>query len=492
MTPFADRFHVRPRFEWLSKDDRQRIHEAALDVLAKTGMRIHSAQARKDLAAAGASVDERTHIVRLSSGLVTDLLSHAPHTITLAGRTPAFDLPMDGTHCYFTTDGCGIAVWEAATGTRRASVLDDVRKTAVLGDYLPYVSIYEPMVVAHDVPELAHVAAGMREAMENTEKHLLSEDTTKPEEARAQVRMASAVLGSEEELMRRHYLSAMLCTISPLSLDGNAADAALIWAEHGVPVHITSMAQAGVSGPVTPAGDLVVCHAETLAVACALEAHAPGTPVIYGSVLSGMDPRTGAYMGGSAESTVLGSASIDLAHHVGLPCSVGGFGSSARIPGIQASIENALISFATVGGEVVNGLGVCDGSTLLSYEQLLLDHEIAGMVLTLGRGIDVTEETLALDLIHKVGVGGSYLGQRHTLNHIREIYRPTLWDTDPFDLWVKKGAKDPMAVAREGVQQILKDHHPDPLDASTSARLTAIVRECGRGKSVRSAEVSTV
>ncbi len=482
MGAFAERFRTRVRFGWLRQKERLQIHQAALDILAKTGMRIHSEAARRDLAGAGAEVDEKAHVVRIAPELVESLVAKAPHTITLAGRTAEFDLPMDGTHCYFTTDGCGIAVWDAATATRRESLLEDIRKTAVLGDYLPYVSIYEPMVVAHDLPERAHVVAGMKVAMENTQKHLLTESTTNPEEAWAQVRMAAEVLGSEEELFRRHFLSAMLCTISPLSLDGNATDAARVWAKHHVPIHITGMAQTGVSGPVTLAGTLAVNHAETLAVVCAMEAYAPGSPMIYGSVLSSMDPRTGSYMGGSPESSLLAAGSIEMAKHIRLPCSVGGFGSGAKTPGVQASLENmqSAMICADAGGEVVNGLGTPGGSTLLSYEQLLLDHEIAGMILTMYRGIEVDSGSLALDLIHKVGIGGSYLGQRHTLQHVGEFYRPMLWDTEPFDLWFQKGHKDPMDVAREQVDWILREHRPEPLEPAVRERLDGIVKALAR------------
>jgi len=479
---FAERFRIRKAFDLLSDEERRTIHEGALEVLETTGVRFHSAAARDDLRSAGAVVDDKTHDVRFPRDIVEEFLRMAPRSITLAGRATEFDLPMDGSHSYYTTDGCGIAVWDASTGTRRASLLEDIRKTAILGDWLPYVSIYEPMVVAHDVPESVHVAAGMMVAMENTQKHLLSESTTKPQEARVQVAMAAEVLGSLDELRKRHYVSAMLCTVSPLIVDGNAADAALVWAENHVPVHITSMAQAGVTGPASLAGDLVVSHAETLAVACMLEAHEPGTPAIYGSVLSGMDPRTGSYMGGSPESTLLAAGSIEMAKYCRLPISVGGFGSSAKIPGIQASLENALIAMvcATFGGEVVNGLGVPDGSTLLSYEQLLLDHEIAGMVLKICRGFEVNSDTIALDLIKKVGIGGNYLAQPHTLRNIRDNFVSMVWDSDPFDVWVQKGAKDPMAMAREKVEWILQHHPPVPLDPDVSRSLERIVKESAK------------
>jgi trimethylamine--corrinoid protein Co-methyltransferase len=482
MSAFSERFRIRKPSDLLSEKERRAIHDGALEVMEKTGVRIHSQAARKDLKAAGALVKEGSPDVHFPRDVVMDLVRLAPKELTLAGRTKEFDLPMTGDHFYTTMDGCGVHVWEAETNSRRESVLEDIRKTAVIGDWLPYLSIYEPMVVAHDVPEKVHVATGVKVAMENTQKHILSESTTNEAEARAQVAMAAEVMGSAEELRKRHYLSAMLCTLAPLSIDGAASDAALVWAENHVPVHITGMAQAGVSGPASLAGDLVVNHAETLAAVCMLEAHEPGAPAIYGSVLSGMDPKTGAYMGSSPESDLLAIGSIEMAKFLHLPDSVGGFGSTAKIPGVQASLEHAMAAMvcAQYGGEVVNGLGEPAGSTLLSYEQILLDHEITAMVIKIYQGFDVNADELAVDLIEKVGIGGSYLAQRHTLDRMRGIFVPMLWDTSPYDSWVAKGKKDPMAVAGEKTEWILKNHVPEPLPKATAARLNQIVRDLAK------------
>ena len=478
MTDFAQRFKIQKPADTMSENDKRMIHEAALEVMEKAGVRVHSKNARAALKRAGAVVDDTSPDVKFPRDVVKSLISKAPQKVVLAGRTKEFDLPLDGTHSYYTTDGCGVSVWDSASGTRRKPVLEDIRKTALISDYLPYLSIYEPMVVASDLPEKVHVVNGMKVAMENTQKHLLSESTTTVEEAKTQVKMAAEVVGGVEELKKRHYVSAMLCTMSPLMLDATATDAAMVWTENHVPLHITGMAQAGISGPVTLAGDLVVNHAETLAVVCIMEAHSPGAPVIYGSVLSSMDPRTGSYMGGAPESTLLCSGAVQMARYCKLPNSVGGLGSGAKIPGVQASLENVTMAMdcARVGGEVVNGLGVPDGSTLLSYEQLLLDHEIVRMVVTIFKGFEVNQETIALDLIKKVGIGGSYLSQMHTLKHMKEILIPMLWDSDPFDMWVKKGRKDPMFVALEKVDQILKTHNPVPLDSAVSKKLDAIVK----------------
>ena len=479
MTDFAQRFKIQKPVDSLSDNDKRMIHEAGLEIMEKTGVRVHSKNARAVLKKAGAIVDDKSPDVKFPKDLVKSLLGKAPQKVVLAGRTKEFDLPLDGTHSYYTTDGCGVTVWDSVTGTRRRPVLEDIRRTAVIGDYLPYVSIYLPMVVASDLPEKVHVVNGMKVSMENTQKHVFTESTTTVEEATAQVRMASEVVGGVEELRKRHYISAMLCTMSPLMLDATATDAAMVWAENHVPLHITGMAHAGISGPVTLAGDLVVNHAETLAVVCIMQAHSPGAPVIYGSVLTSMDPKTGSYMGGSPESTLLCGGAVQMARYCKLPNMVGGLGSGAKIPGIQACIENTVSAMdcARIGGEVVNGFGVPDGSTLLSYEQYLLDHEIARWVITVFKGFEVNEETLAIDLIKKVGIGGSYLSQMHTLRHMKEILIPMLWDSEPFDMWASKGRKDPMIAAREKVDHILKTHKPVPLEPSVSKKLEAVVKE---------------
>ena len=483
MASFADRFKVRTHCNILSEEDKRKIHDAALGVMATTGVRIHSKTARAALKRAGAEVDDTRAVVKFPRNVTESLMKTIPRTFVLAGREKEFDLPVDGTHGYITTDGCGISVWDSKTMTKRKSVLEDIRKTAILSDWLPYVSIYEPMVVAHDVPQKTHVVTGVKVSMENTSKHILSESTSTPEEARAQIKMASAVLGSGEELRKRHYLSAMVCTVSPLTLEGPTTEAGMVWAENHVPVHIVGMAQAGMNAPATLAGDLVVNHGETLALACAMQAHEPGAPLLYGSVLSVMDPRTGSYNGGSPESIMLCCSAIEMATYCKIPNAAGGFGSSAKVPGVQASVENSMSSMMAmmVGGEILNGVGVPDGSVLLSYEQIMIDHEIAGMALRSLSGVRVDSEALAVDLINRMGIGGHYLGQKHTLTHVKEYYDQMLWKGETFDSLVKKSGMDSLQEAGEKAESIIKTHKPKPLSPSTIATLEKIVKELSQG-----------
>ncbi len=482
MASFENRFKVRRRLDTLTQEDKKKIHDAALDLLERVGMRIDSSVARKDLKRAGATVDEGSRVVKMPKNVVEDLIRSVPATTTLAARKKEYDLPLDGSHYYFTTDGCGVSVWDPKSCVRRESRLDDIRRTAIIADWLPNLSIYEPMVVAHDVPLESHVVSGLREAMVNNTKHIETESTTTPEEARAQVKMAAEVMGSAEELRKRHYISAMVCTISPLVLEGPATDAAMVWAENHVPVHITGMAMMGMSGPATVAGDIALNHAETLGLACAIQAHDRGAPVIYGSVLSSMNPKTGSVNLSSVEAMVLGVCASEMARFVKFPCSCMGTGPGSMVPGPQAAIESALITAlgAISGSEVMNGMGLLDSSTVLSYEQLMLDNEMVGMALSAFREIPVNQETLAREVIEKVGIGGTFLNQMHTLKHIREFFVPSLWPDQSYDAWSKAGSRDILEVAGEKANAVLKEHKPEPLDKDVSKRIEKIVKSFGK------------
>jgi trimethylamine--corrinoid protein Co-methyltransferase len=343
------------------------------------------------------------------------------------------------------------------------------------------------MVVASDVPEKVHVVTAMKEAFDRSRKHIESESTSNPEEASLQVRMASEIVGGMDELRKRHIISAMVCTMSPLTLDGHATDAAMVWSEAHVPVHITGMAQMGVSGPPTIAGDLVVNHAETLALAAAMQAHSPGSPVIYGSVLSNMNPRTGAIQLASPEALMLCVCAHEMAKHVKMPSASGGIGSNAKVPGVQSTMENTMLALMStmMAQEISNGIGLLDCSTVLSYEQMVMDDEMVGRALAVAREVPVSRETVGLDMIREVGIlglgkkKGSYLGERSTMMEARRFYQSALFTGDTFEQWEAKGKKDELTLAKEKADWILKNHQPVMLDRDISARLDELIKQAG-------------
>jgi trimethylamine--corrinoid protein Co-methyltransferase len=293
---------------------------------------------------------------------------------------------------------------------------------------------------------------------------------------RAAVEMASALAGGRQDLRQRPVLSIMQCTLSPLAQDGGSLEAGLVAAEAGLPVGYMTMASCGSTGPVTLAGNLVVGNAEVLSALTLMQMAYPGCPVYYAAAQTATDLRTGAYTGGGPEDYLFGAATNVLADFYNLPLSMGAFATGAKEPDWQAAVDNTLSSFMAVStlSDMLLGAGLLHGSRILSYEMLLMDSEIWSILHAMFQGIPVNEGTLALDAIRAVGPGGSFLRQRHTRDHMRQRWQPSLIDRRPYNVWEEKrdGAGD---WARNKAQQILRDYRPEPLDPKLSEELKRII-----------------
>ena len=203
----------------------------------------------------------------------------------------------------------------------------------------------------------------------------------------------------------------------------------------------------------------------------------PGAPVFMAGAPSVMDLKTGGYTGGSPEDYVLAAAATQMAHHYGLAVNMGTMASGAKESGWQAAVDDALSTMASVsaGAEMMSGCGLLDGSKTLSYAHLLMEAEIYGIVYRAAAGIEVSDETLALDVIRKVGPNATYLGEKHTRAHVKEIWRPGVWDRTPYDAWLRGGKRGALQNAEERAREILRTHAPEPLAADVRAELRRLV-----------------
>jgi len=463
--------------ELIDRDAFKRIHDESVGVLEDIGIRIYSRPALDLLREHGASVDSERMVARIPRSLVEESISSAPKGLRLSARNPKHDLVLDGSHVYITFDGCGVQTIDVETGLRRPARKQDIVDCARLANALPGVGYFTPSIAPQDVPLHAHVLHQIEAAYSNTDKFVVSESTTTAAEARAQIEMAAAVAGGRDVLKKKPALAAIICAVPPLNLDGGGSEAAMEFARAGVPVIMMSMVEAGVSGPITLAGTLAVSNAEVLAMLTLTQCASKGAPAIYGSVLSMMEPRTGAYVSGAPEAALLCSAVVDLGKHYGLPTQAGTFGTNAVIPGSQAATEHCLTTLLAVseGAEMVNGFGLLDASTVLSFEQLLLDYDIVTEILYIAKGIDVDDETLAPSLIREVGIGGTYLAKRHTLKHLRDAWEPMVFEYGTYEEWVRKGAVDPAKRANEKAKAILKSAPAVPLPPDTEKTIREIV-----------------
>jgi trimethylamine--corrinoid protein Co-methyltransferase len=459
-----------------SQKDVARLHAATLEVIERTGVRFPSSKALEIWEEHGAQVDRDTQIVKVPGHIIEGALEQAPPVYTLAARNQDQDLPLDGNHVFVGTDGCGVQVLDLYSGQLRRSRLEDQANIARVADYLDEVAFHWIAVSAQDYPAETRGLHELRVTWENSTKHVQTESIYTEAEAWAAVEMATAIAGDRQDLRQRPVLSLMQCTLSPLGQDGGSLEAALIAAEAGLPVGFMTMASSASTGPATLAGNLVVGNAEVITALALIQLAFPGAPVFYAAAQTATDIRSGAYTGGGPEDFLFGAATNPLADYYNVPLSMGSFATGAKEPNWQAGIDNSLSTFmASIAmSDMLLGVGLLHGSRIWSYAQMLLDCEIFDMVRQMLRGIEITEETLALDVIDAVGPGNHFLGQKHTRKHMRELWLPKYMDRRPYSEWVEKqdGAVD---WATEEAKRILETHQPDPLDPQLSAELEKII-----------------
>jgi len=459
---------------FLRREDLRRIHCSTLKILEETGVRVDEENALKLLDDAGATVDFKRKIVRIPESLVEELIKKAMKCVRLCGRNPKHDLTLGEGRVYVMTSSTGIRVLDIDTGEVRQSTKKDVEDSARLADALENFHIYSIMVDALDYPE---EIMGLEEAdamFNNTEKHI---DTGAQStlEAKDAIRMAAAVAGGFEELRKRPIIDFMQNPVSPLIHDRGDTEAILECAKHEVPLMILNMAQAGGTSPVTIAGTLSITNAEVLSGMLIAYLTNPNVPLIYGtsSIVLEMKNLSEPSIFGLIEDSLIASGAAQLAKHYGFPSVVNGFGGSwselddERI-GFLGEIMAMLPPLAKA--DILYDGGLIEDSMTLSYEDMVISNEVGGMVLRALRGIEVNEETLAENVIHKVGPGGNFLTEKHTLEHLRkEIFIAEIFD--------KPKVKDIQETAKKKAKHLLNTHQSEPLDKGVREELRKIVKE---------------
>jgi len=463
----------------LKREDLRRIHSSTLKILEETGVRVDEENALKLLDDAGATVDFKRRIVRIPQSLVEELIKKARKCVRLCGRNPKHDLTLGEGRVYFMTSSTGIRVLDMDTGEVRQSTKKDVEDSARLADALENFHIYSIMVDALDCPQEIMGLEEVDAMFNNTEKHIdtgaLSTDNTRDE-----IRMAAAVAGGFEELRKRPIIDFMQTPVSPLIQDRGNTEAILECAKHEVPLIVLNMAQAGGTSPVTVAGTLSITNAEVLSGMLIAYLANPNVPLIYGtsSIVLNMKSLSGPSIFGLVEDGLIAMGAAQLAKFYGFPSLV-----NASFEGWSELDEERLNFFGAVmamlpplaKADILYGGGLIEDAKTLSYEVMVISDEVAGMVLRALRGIEVGEETLAEDVIHKVGPGGNFLSERHTLEHLRkEIFISEILD--------KPKGKDVREAATRKAKQLLSTHRPEPLDKSVQEELKKIVRDAWKRK----------
>ena len=462
-------------------DDQEisQINQNTRTVLEEVGVKFPSEKALKIFAEVGVKVDFDNQIVKIPADLLDKYLATSPRSYTMAGIRPDLDVHVgSGEGTYFYCSGEAPKIVDFETGERRLSIKKDVANHARIADYLPIVSLLWPSVSSSDkgVTSPLH---GLEACYNSTEKHVESESVMDEISARYAVRMATAVAGSEENLRERPTLSQLLCCIAPLAQDRGGIEAAMIFAEHGIPVGFMSMPTLGLTAPPYPAGALTLAMAETLSGIMLTQIINPGVGN-YISVNPGIiDPRTGAYFMSSGIAQITNVGGIQLSHSNGIPvlaCHSFG-GSQYELGNWQAGYENLYSHFLAVmaGADMSFGpSGMYEAVSLLDHPRILFDREILQVIDEISNGMDVNSKTLSFDMIKEIGQHGSYISLKETAKAFRLMWRR---ESILFEDGKAEGRKwrDPVEVAREAISWILANHNPDPIPDDVKKEIRSLV-----------------
>jgi trimethylamine--corrinoid protein Co-methyltransferase len=467
----------RVKLDLLSPRQTEQIHSATLEILEEVGVVFHSPRALDILAGHGAEVDRRTTAAKLPGDLVERALASVPKSFTLGGRTPEYDLPLDGEHVYLSSDGCGVFARDPRTGEVRPSSKRDLEDAARVVQALEHVSATSAIVSAQDCPPQSRVLHEFDACLRNSPKHTIVVSIKEEREARDLLEMARAVVGGARELAERPLFTAIICTVSPLHQERFGMDLALTLAEAGIPISFYPMPILGATAPATLAGAAVVNNAELVSATVLVQLAFPGAKVLHGGGPTAMSMSSGAYASNSPEAVVLRAVQGHMADLYHMSSWYGAGATTAKEPGVQSGYENALamlLTYAT-GADLAFGTGLLDGSRILCLENMVIDNEVLGMVMRLLRGVELSEETLALDVIERMGFAGDYLFDRHTRTHARELWQPTLSEVGTYDAWRQAGSPRTVEKARERVEEILAAPVSEPLPDDLCDELVRVI-----------------
>ncbi|MCF8063276.1 MAG: trimethylamine methyltransferase family protein, partial [Deltaproteobacteria bacterium] len=448
-------------FRRLTDEDCQKLHEAGCRILERTGVRLHHPPAVRLLEEAGARVSEENR-VRIPPDLVERALETAPSTVTLYDRKGEPVLEAGGFRSFFGTGSDCLNVLDHRTGKRRRAGIRDVIEGVTLCDALENVDFVMSMFLPSDVPRMVADRFEMQAMLEHTTKPLVfvTTDLAGCEDA---VAMAGAVAGGEDALRERPLAACYINVTNGLQHNREALEKLLFLSSRNLPATYVPVSLGGASAPITLAGGMALWNAGCLAGLVIGQLNRPGSPFITtGWGASALDMRTGLSPYVEPEKQFMAQ---DLAHFYNLPMfAFGGISDAKQVDG-QAGAEAALtlLANAQAGSHLVHDMGYLESGLTGSLAQLVVCDELVSWVRSALAPVEITEETLALDVIDEIGPDGQHLDSLHTLRHYRDRWYPQILDRQGYETWAARGGRDLGRVAAERAEALLKEHRPEPL-----------------------------
>jgi trimethylamine--corrinoid protein Co-methyltransferase len=452
----------RPVLKVLSTEQIEEIHLATLAVLERTGIQVTHARALELLAGAGADVNKNR--VRLPAQMVAEAIQTAPSHFALGRRNGETAFMLENNKRWYGAALDCMEYLDPFTDDRRLFTSEDCRITATIANALSNYSWSMMLGFAADVPVDIAERVTAKQALTYCEKPLFF--CCKQMNSQSAIyEMATLIAGGAERFRQAPSIVALSSAISPLCYDDDTVKKIIFCAEKGVPQVLYPGLQAGATSPATFAGTIVQGSAESLGGVVVAQLARRGAPVIYGAFTTIMDMATAIFSYGAPEMNLMAAAMAQMAQHYHLPFFGTAGCSDARFPDDpQAVIEGTFscLSSALSGANLIHDHGFLDHSALISPNYLVLIDEVLSMVNQYMCGIPVNAETLALDVIDRVGPGGHYLEEEHTVRHFRNVWYSDLFERSNYKEWRQQGSVHFGERLRAKTRKLM-GHNAEPL-----------------------------
>jgi trimethylamine--corrinoid protein Co-methyltransferase len=461
-----------PRLQMFDRAQCEQVHLASLEILRRTGVRVHEDEALVLLKDAGAYVSD-DNLVKMPASLVEWALRQAPSRVGLCARgTDQMVVPLEGRQVNFGPGSDCPNYLDPRSGEKRRFTTDDLVDCIHLVDALPQLGFVMSMGIPADLMERAQAREGEGNVYRQ-QFALMLEHTTKPivfvcddrADCEAITAMAAAAAGDVEQLRLNPTLLLYSEPTTPLQHTRTATEKLLYMAEQTLPVVHSPAPMMGGTAPVTLAGGLVLGNAEVLSSLVIHQLKRPGAPFVYGSGLHHMDMKTTISVYGAPEFQLARLAVAAMGQFYGLP--TWGYAGHSDSNGMdeQAAADavfSVLIALLT-GTNLVHDVGYLEAGLTTSPEMIVFTDEIIAMMRHFVAGVRLDAGAIAMDAIHRVGPGGNFLADEHTLAHFRELWQPTLFDRRRADDWRASGSQRLGDRLREKTMTIIEGHQPPSL-----------------------------
>ncbi|TXT64537.1 MAG: hypothetical protein BAJALOKI3v1_200048 [Promethearchaeota archaeon] len=452
------------RFRILDKQEIESIHQTTMELLDEVGIRVESPQIRNLLKQKGAITENsknREEFVKLPPDMVMDSLKNVPKQFTMWGPDGTYNFTINTHSTQFGTFGAAINLHDSSRRkkVRKTSLQDSIEHIRVVNE-LDNIACSHMDVWPSDVP-FTELHFHTLRAWGRYAKKPYGMGCYGRTASNDMIELTSIICGDVEEIQKRPRLLGVFNPTSPLTLPKILLNGLEIFAKYNQPINISAAALAGSSAPVTLAGVLTQANMEVLSSIIITQIINPGTPVLYGSTNSIMDPATGNTAYGSFEMGLLTIASAQMAQFYGIPSKGSGALTESKCFDMQNGFERFMTLFcaANAGHNYITCAGTYETSLSEALELLLIDNDLIGIIRNGLVGFKATQESIAKQEISAIATGElkSYLGSKHSVKHTRkEIFIPNLVDRNRRGSWIKDGSLDMFHRARREVQKILE------------------------------------